>query len=42
MVDTAGLSVEEAADRLYALISSELAKNDAALSTAKNDLKRTQ
>jgi XRE family aerobic/anaerobic benzoate catabolism transcriptional regulator len=35
MVDTAGLSVEEAADRLYALISSELTTDDAALSTAK-------
>jgi XRE family aerobic/anaerobic benzoate catabolism transcriptional regulator len=35
MVDTAGLSVEEAADRLYALISSELAMDEAALSTAK-------
>jgi XRE family aerobic/anaerobic benzoate catabolism transcriptional regulator len=33
-VDTAGLSVEEAADRLYALISSELT-DEAALSTAK-------
>jgi XRE family aerobic/anaerobic benzoate catabolism transcriptional regulator len=35
IVDTAGLSVEEAADRLYALISSELTTNKAALSTAK-------
>ena len=35
MVDTAGLSVEEAADRLYALISSELTTDEAALSTAK-------
>ncbi|MEA2834535.1 MAG: family transcriptional regulator, aerobic/anaerobic benzoate catabolism transcriptional [Methylobacteriaceae bacterium] len=34
-VDTAGLSVEEAADRLYALISSELTTDEAALSTAK-------
>jgi XRE family aerobic/anaerobic benzoate catabolism transcriptional regulator len=34
MVDTAGLSVEEATDRLYALISSELT-DEAALSTAK-------
>jgi XRE family aerobic/anaerobic benzoate catabolism transcriptional regulator len=35
MVDTAGLSVDEAADRLYALISSELTTDEAALSTAK-------
>jgi hypothetical protein len=30
MVNTAGLSVEEAADRLYALISSELTTDEAA------------
>jgi XRE family aerobic/anaerobic benzoate catabolism transcriptional regulator len=35
MVDTAGLSAEEAADRLYALISSELTSDEAVLSTAK-------
>jgi XRE family aerobic/anaerobic benzoate catabolism transcriptional regulator len=35
MVDTAGLSVEEAADRLYALISSQPATNEAAFSIAK-------
>jgi XRE family aerobic/anaerobic benzoate catabolism transcriptional regulator len=34
-VDTAGLSVEEAADRLYALISSELTTDEVALSPAK-------
>jgi XRE family aerobic/anaerobic benzoate catabolism transcriptional regulator len=34
-VDTAGLSVEEAADRLYALISSELTRDEVALSPAK-------
>jgi XRE family aerobic/anaerobic benzoate catabolism transcriptional regulator len=35
MVDTAGLSIEEATERLYALISSELTTDEAALSTAK-------
>jgi XRE family aerobic/anaerobic benzoate catabolism transcriptional regulator len=35
MVDTAGLSVDEAAERLYALILSELTRDEAALSTAK-------
>ncbi|MEA2861631.1 MAG: family transcriptional regulator, aerobic/anaerobic benzoate catabolism transcriptional [Methylobacteriaceae bacterium] len=34
-VDTAGLSVEEAAARLYALISSELTRDEVALSPAK-------
>jgi XRE family aerobic/anaerobic benzoate catabolism transcriptional regulator len=35
MVDTAGLSVDDAAERLHAVISSELTTNEAALSTAK-------
>jgi XRE family aerobic/anaerobic benzoate catabolism transcriptional regulator len=35
MVDTAGLSVDDAAERLHAVISSELAPNEAALTTAK-------
>jgi XRE family aerobic/anaerobic benzoate catabolism transcriptional regulator len=34
-VDTADLSVDDAAERLYALISSELATDEAALNTAK-------
>jgi XRE family aerobic/anaerobic benzoate catabolism transcriptional regulator len=34
-VDTAGLSVDEAAERLYAEISSKLMTDEAALSTAK-------